>query len=190
MFCWDFWWSNLLQIFVLLDNQRVTLRAEVDPSLIERNKEEFIRFKHFFIHLFFTVDQFSSVKSDSALLKELAGSVLCKPYLFSLRGPLLKNNKYRDVWIMCEATFCCANSKKKISIYWVILEFSFKFPDGLFLHHCSVLNNITEAEVNIEAIFKVFDEDSNGRQITNSEVLFHAVNVKSQTIMTSEEALR
>ncbi|XP_067054992.1 protocadherin Fat 4-like [Acropora muricata] len=86
----------IAQIFVLLDNQRVTLRAEVDPSLIERNKEEFI----------------------------------------------------------------------------------------------SVLNNITEAEVNIEAIFKVFDEDSNGRQITNSEVLFHAVNVKSQTIMTSEEALR
>lgn len=86
----------IAQIFVLLDNQRVTLRAEVDPSLIERNKEEFI----------------------------------------------------------------------------------------------SVLNNITEAEVNIEAIFKVFDEDSNGRQITNSEVLFHAVNVKSQAIMTSEEALR
>ncbi|XP_068723113.1 protocadherin Fat 4-like isoform X1 [Montipora capricornis] len=85
-----------VQIFVLLDNQRVTLKAEVDPSLIERNKEEFL----------------------------------------------------------------------------------------------SVLNNITEAEVNIEAIFKVFGEDSNGKQTTNSEVLFHAVNVETQKIMTSDEVLR
>ncbi|XP_078366665.1 protocadherin Fat 4-like [Oculina patagonica] len=84
------------QIFVLVDEQRVTLKAEVDPSLIEQNKEEFI----------------------------------------------------------------------------------------------SVLNNITEAEVNIEAIFKVFSENSDGKQVANSEVLFHAVNVEGQTIMTSDEVLR
>lgn len=53
-----------------------------------------------------------------------------------------------------------------------------------------MLNNITEAEVNIEAIFKVFTENSDGKQISNSEVLFHAVNVKSQTIMTGAEVLR
>lgn len=52
-----------------------------------------------------------------------------------------------------------------------------------------VLNNVTEAEVNIEAIFKVFGQDSNGKQTTNSEVLFHAVNVKTQKIMTSDEVL-
>ena len=34
---------RFLQIFVLVDEQRVTLKAEVDPSLIEQNKEEFIR---------------------------------------------------------------------------------------------------------------------------------------------------
>ena len=34
---------TFLQIFVLIDEQRVTLKAEVDPSLIDRNKEEFIR---------------------------------------------------------------------------------------------------------------------------------------------------
>ena len=53
-----------------------------------------------------------------------------------------------------------------------------------------MLNNITEAEVNIEAIFKVFAETSDGRQIANSEVLFHAVNVQDQNIMTSDEVLR
>lgn len=53
-----------------------------------------------------------------------------------------------------------------------------------------MLNNITEAEVNIEAIFKVFSENSDGKQIANSEVLFHAVNVEGQTIMTSDEVLR
>lgn len=36
----------ILQIFVLLDEQRVTLKAEVDPSLIEQNKEEFIRLQN------------------------------------------------------------------------------------------------------------------------------------------------
>ena len=36
----------ILQIFVLLDGQRVTLKAEVDPSLIEQNKEEFIRLQN------------------------------------------------------------------------------------------------------------------------------------------------
>ena len=54
----------------------------------------------------------------------------------------------------------------------------------------SVLNNITEAEVNIEAIFKVFSENSEGKQIANSEVLFHAVDLNTQTIMTSNEVLR
>ena len=54
----------------------------------------------------------------------------------------------------------------------------------------SVLNNITEAEVNIEAIFKVFADNSDGKQVANSEVLFHAVNVEGQTIMTSDEVLR
>lgn len=83
------------QILVLVDEQRVTLKAQVDPSLIEQNKEEFI----------------------------------------------------------------------------------------------SMLNNITEAEVNIEAIFKVFAETTDGRQIANSEVLFHAVNVEDQNIMTSDEVL-
>lgn len=53
-----------------------------------------------------------------------------------------------------------------------------------------MLNNITEAEVNIEAIFKVFAETTDGRQIANSEVLFHAVNVEHQKIMTSDEVLR
>ena len=53
-----------------------------------------------------------------------------------------------------------------------------------------MLNNVTEAEVNIEAIFKVFGQDSNGKQTTNSEVLFHAVNLKTQKIMTSDEILR
>ena len=53
-----------------------------------------------------------------------------------------------------------------------------------------MLNNITEAEVNIEAIFKVFAETSDGRQIANAEVLFHAVNVEDQLIMTSNEVLR
>ena len=57
-------------------------------------------------------------------------------------------------------------------------------------HVFSVLNNITEAEVNIEAIFKVFAENSDGKQIANSEVLFHAVDVNAQTIMTSDEVLR
>ena len=52
-----------------------------------------------------------------------------------------------------------------------------------------MLNNVTEAEVNIEAIFKVFGEDSNGKQTTNSEVLFHAVNLKTQKIMTNDEIL-
>ena len=43
----------VLQIFVLVDEQRVTLKAEVDPSLIEKNKEEFIRlqFTPFFLLL-------------------------------------------------------------------------------------------------------------------------------------------
>ena len=57
-------------------------------------------------------------------------------------------------------------------------------------HVFSVLNNITEAEVNIEAIFKVFAENSDGKQVANSEVLFHAVDVNAQTIMTSDEVLR
>ena len=44
-FCIYFFFISLciLQIFILLDEQRVTLKAEVDPSLIEQNKEEFIR---------------------------------------------------------------------------------------------------------------------------------------------------
>ena len=58
------------------------------------------------------------------------------------------------------------------------------------LYVFSVLNNITEAEVNIDSIFKVFGEDSDGKQTTNSEVLFHAVNLKTQKIMTSDEVLR
>lgn len=64
------------------------------------------------------------------------------------------------------------------------------YYEWLICYVFSVLNNITEGEVNIEAIFKVFAEDSNGKQTTNSEVLFHAVNVKSQKIMTSDEILR
>lgn len=41
-----------LQIFVLVDEQRVTLKAEVDPSLIEKNKEEFIRLLSIFPHFY------------------------------------------------------------------------------------------------------------------------------------------
>lgn len=41
-----FFTSLFPQIFVLLDEQRVTLKAEVDPSLIEQNKEEFIRLQN------------------------------------------------------------------------------------------------------------------------------------------------
>lgn len=42
-----------LQIFVLVDEQRVTLKAEVDPSLIEQNKEEFLRLLLLFLSVKF-----------------------------------------------------------------------------------------------------------------------------------------
>jgi len=47
-FVYTFFFISLciLQIFVLLDEQRATLKTEVDPSLIEQNKEEFIRLQH------------------------------------------------------------------------------------------------------------------------------------------------
>ena len=66
----------------------------------------------------------------------------------------------------------------------------FNYNHFFFCCFLSVLNNITEAEVNIEAIFKVFSENSEGKQIANSEVLFHAVDLNTQTIMTSNEVLR
>ena len=56
--------------------------------------------------------------------------------------------------------------------------------------HCSALENITESQVYIEAIFKVFSEDKDGRQEVNSEVVFHAVKESTQTILTSDEVLR
>ena len=52
------------------------------------------------------------------------------------------------------------------------------------------MENITESQVYIEAIFKVFSTDSNGDEEVISEVVFHAVKESTQTILTSSEVLR
>ena len=53
-----------------------------------------------------------------------------------------------------------------------------------------MLSNITEGEVYIEQIYKVLSTDKNGDNFISSEVVFHVVNHKTQTLMTNNEVLR
>lgn len=62
-----------LQIFVLVDEQRVTLKAEVDPSLIEQNKEEFIRLLLFFHSVKFRKDITNNCSFKLFMIKKSKG---------------------------------------------------------------------------------------------------------------------
>lgn len=66
---------------------------------------------------------------------------------------------------------------------------------SMYIYECiffysSVLRNITEAEVYIEQIFKANTVNAKGEGVIESEVVFHAIQESTQSILTNDEVLR